>query len=212
MPCFRATHATLQTVFLHNFGVVVMVACQLVTVQHVIGAQPGCIRFLPVSAPALRLLLLFRLSALARHDWYKRGVYVRCGFIHVQDCGNDVFPSKSLVQPPHTVVAPFIHTPVLLYLHHIPVRSRHHDTNSSYLVRGNLPFDACRLDAMCYRFITYRHTFGKFHQFTIKMCTCRIDIRGYHPALDVVGHPSIGCTLCFLEIKGKISHVEIRFC
>ncbi len=115
------------------------------------------------------------------------------------------------MQPFHTVVAPFVHMPVLLYLHHILVCSRHHDTDSPYLVGGNLPFDACRLDAMRYRFITYRHTFGKFHQFPIKMCTCRIHIRSYHPALDMVGHTSVRCSLCFLEIKGEISHVVICF-
>ena len=85
VPCFRATHTTLQTVFIHDFGVVVMVTYQLVTVQYIIGTQSGCIRFLSVGTLTLRLLL-FCFPALSRYYRYDGGVYVRCSFIHVQNC------------------------------------------------------------------------------------------------------------------------------
>ena len=81
------------------------------------------------------------------------------------------------------------------------MRSRQHNTNSPYLVRRNFALDACRLDAVGYRFVTFRYSFGKLYKFPIEMRSCGVNVRRYHPAFNVVGHPGIGCAFCFLEIK-----------
>ncbi len=188
-----------------------MIGYQPITVQHIICTQSGCIGFLAIGTFSLRLLFLLRLSALTHYYRHNGSMYVRCGFVHVKNCGNGVLLSESLVQPLHTIVTPFIYTSVLLYLHHVLVRSRQHNTNSPYLVRRNFALDACRLDAVGYRFVTFRYSFGKLYKFPIEMRSCGVNVRRYHPAFNVVGHPGIGCAFCFLEIKGKISHIELHF-
>ena len=185
MSCFRSTYTTLQTVSFHNFGVIIMIGYQFLTVQHIICTQSGCIRFLPVGTFAFCLLFL-GFPALTCYYRYNGSVYVWCGFIHVKNCGNGILLSESLVQPLHTIVTPFAYTSVLLYLHHILVCSRQHNTNSPHLVRRNFALDACRLDAVGYRFVTFRYSFGQLYKFPIEMRPCGINVRRYHPAFNVV--------------------------
>lgn len=110
MSGFRSTYTTLQTVSLHNFSVIIMIGYQPITVQHIICTQSGCIGFLAIGTFSLRLLFLLRLSALTHYYRHNGSMYVRCGFVHVKNCGNGVLLSESLVQP------------LLLSSHHSSIR------------------------------------------------------------------------------------------
>lgn len=72
MPCFRATYASLQSVFFHCFCVTIVVGNEFLTCQHIIGTQAHGIGFLAVGAFTFRLLFL-GFPALSYYYQYDRG-------------------------------------------------------------------------------------------------------------------------------------------
>lgn len=112
---------------------------------------------------------------------------MQCVLIHVQDCRNGILLTEGIVQPLQVVITPFVKSALVLYFHHILVCTKKHDSNCPHLVGSYLLFDACRMDAMVYRFGTVGHFIGKLHQFTVEMCMCQVGVLGYGLVFYVVG-------------------------
>ena len=210
MACVRATHTTLQAIFLHCFCVTVVVGNEFITCQHVIGTQAHGIGFLAVRAFTFRLLFL-GFPALSCYYRYNSGMNVRCVLIHVQDCRNGIFLAEGAMKPLKVVITPFVKSALVLYFHHILVRTRKHDSDCPYLVGGYLTFDACRTDTVAYCFGTVGHSIGKLHQFTVEMCTCRVCVLGYGLTFYVVGCARVSRAFRFVDLNAYISHACFSF-
>ena len=210
MPCFRATHTTLQAIFLHCFCITIVICYQLLTCQYIVSTQTHDIGFLAVGAFTFRLLFL-GFPALSCYYRYDRGMNVRCVLIHVQDCRNCIFLAEGIVQPLQVVITPFVKSALVLYFHHILVRTRKHDSNCPHLVGGYLTFDACRTDTVAYRFGTVGHSIRKLHQFTVEMCTCRVCVLGYGLTFYVVGCACVSRAFRFVDLNAYISHACFLF-
>ena len=136
---------------------------------------------------------------------------VRCVLIHVQDCRNGIFLAEGIVQPLQVVITPFVKSALVLYFHHILVRTRKYDSNCPHLVWSYLPLDASRADAVAYRFGTVGHSIGKLHQFTVEMCTCRVCVLGYGLTFYVVGCARVSRAFRFVDLNAYISHAYFSF-
>ena len=210
MPCFRTSYATLQSVLRHRCGVAVVVSDKPFTGQEVIGTQTHGVGFLAVGAFAVRLFLL-GFPALSRHYRYDRCMDVRRVFVHVQHCRNGVLPAECAVQPLQVVIAPFTQPAFVLHSHHIFMRTRKHDADCPYLVGSNFSSDACRVDAVAYRFGAVCHTVGELHQFTVEMGACGVGVLGHCFAFYVVGCARVSRPFRLVDLDAYVSHVCFLF-
>ena len=49
--------------------------------------------------------------------------------------------------------------------------------------------------------VTLPDAFGHPDELAVQVRARGVDVRCYHPALDMVGHPAVGCPLRFSEIE-----------
>lgn len=66
---------------------------------------------------------------------------------------------------------------------------------------GDFPSDARTADAGRNRVVTLPDAFGHPDELAVQVRARGVDVRCYHPALDMVGHPAVGCPLRFSEIE-----------
>ena len=136
---------------------------------------------------------------------------MRCFLVHVQVGCNHIILSVCSLKPLYAVSAPIIKSALVLYFHHILVRTRKYDSNCPHLVWSYLPLDASRADAVAYRFGTVGHSIGKLHQFTVEMCTCWVCVLGYGLTFYVVGCARVSRAFRFVDLNAYISHAYFSF-
>ena len=91
------------------------------------------------------------------------------------------------------------------------MRARKHDADCTYLVGRYLPPDACRADAVAYRFGAVCHAVRKLHQLTVEVGACGVCVLGRGLAFDVVGCARVSRPFRLVDLDADISHVLFLF-
>ena len=143
------------------FGVGVLIPDEVGTAHHLVGAETWGGRFRPV--PALRILFLLLLPALALHYRHYGSMDVRCFLVHVQHCRHEIVCPVGLPQPRHAVIAPLPESALVFHSCHVLVRSAQHDADSLYLVLPYLAFQPSRVKAVAYGNRAVAHTIGELY-------------------------------------------------
>ena len=86
------------------------------------------------------------------------------------------------------------------------MRARQYDADCPYLVGRYLAPDACRADAVAYRFGAVGHTVGELHQFTVEVGACGVGVLGDSLAFDVVGCARVRRAFRLVDLDAYISH------
>ena len=203
--CQRTVYSSLQAIFAHGLCVGVLIVFQLVPCHDIICTQPHVLRALLAVFLFPVLFFFFGFPALSGHYRYDSGVYVRCLFVHVQNCRHEVPLPVCFPEPLQAVVAPSVKLSVHFHLLHVLVASGEQYPDCLHLVGTHLAPDTCCLYPVRYCLCAVPHSFGELHQFPIQVRARSVRVLGVDGALYVCGHPAVR-TLCFFQMQNCISH------
>ena len=113
---------------------------------------------------------------------------MRCRFIHVQYCRNDIFGSESFSQPCKVIGTPRFQASLLNDTQHILLCAGQHDTNYPHLIRPDFTGQSGMFEPMVDCFRSVGDALRKFDKFFIQVGQFRHGIGRHFGACDMSGH------------------------
>ena len=189
MLCLRTFYASLKSILLHGFCIGVLIAFQISTTHDVVSTKTWRRAFLTIGA----LYFLFFLLTLSHSLDYGDNCCMQMGsaLIHVKHYRYDIIASVGLTEPIDVILAPFIKSAFLLYLHHILMGTCQKNTDGSNLIIGNLTFQTSSIETVLNSLCAIRHTFRELYQFTVQVCSRWIGILGMDGSFNVCRHSAV---------------------
>ena len=133
---------------------------------------------------------------------------VRCRFIHVQYCRNDIFGSESSPQPFEVIGTPRFQTSLLDDVLHILLCTGQHDTNYSHLIRADFAGQSCMFEPMVDRFCSVGDTLRIFDEFFVQVGQFRYGIGRHLSTCDMGGHRHF-IVRRLIQMQYDISHDSV---